>query len=126
MDSTEPADALASERVAMVEQQLRRRGIRDPRVLAAMLELPRECFVPDEVRSAAYGDHALSIGSGQTISQPYMVARACELAALQPDDCALEVGGGSGYRAGVLARLCRHVVSIELLEELATRARETL
>lgn len=114
------------ERQAMVDQQLRRRGIHDERVLAAMLAVPRHAFVPAAMQYAAYEDRALPIGEGQTISQPYMVARACELAALCEDDRALDVGAGSGYQAGVLARLCERVVAIELVEALAEQARSAL
>jgi protein-L-isoaspartate(D-aspartate) O-methyltransferase len=126
MRASEPVESFAAERAAMVENQLRKRGIHATRVLDAMALLPRERFVPEAVRDAAYGDHALSIGEAQTISQPYMVARACELAELQPAERALEVGGGSGYQAAVLAQLCEHVTSLELIESLALRAAETL
>lgn len=126
MSSTEPPQSIPDERVAMLEHQLRKRGIRQPRVLEAMASVPRERFVPEEVRHAAYGDHALSIGEGQTISQPYMVARTCELADLRPAERTLEIGGGSGYQAAVLARLCTHVTSLELIESLASSAAQTL
>jgi protein-L-isoaspartate(D-aspartate) O-methyltransferase len=115
-----------SERQAMVDQQLRRRGIHDERVLSAMLTVPRHALVPPAMQYAAYEDRALPIGEGQTISQPYMVARACELAALSEGDRALDVGAGSGYQAGVLARLCERVVAIELVEKLAEQARRSL
>jgi protein-L-isoaspartate(D-aspartate) O-methyltransferase len=114
------------ERQAMVDQQLRRRGIHDERVLAAMLAVPRHAFVPPAMQYAAYEDRALPIGEGQTISQPYMVARACELAALGEDDHALDVGAGSGYQAGVLAHLCDRVVAIELVDTLAEQATRAL
>jgi protein-L-isoaspartate(D-aspartate) O-methyltransferase len=116
----------AAERRAMVEEQVRARGVRDPHVLAAMLEVPRHLFVPPELRDAAYEDRALSIGEGQTISQPYMVARACELAGLQLGDLALEIGAGSGYQAAVLSKLCARVIALELIEPLAARARANL
>jgi protein-L-isoaspartate(D-aspartate) O-methyltransferase len=125
MASTDAGGRLA-ERRAMVEQQLRARGIRDERVLMAMLEVPRHVFLPRSASHAAYEDRALSIGEGQTISQPYMVARACELAELQPDQRALEIGAGSGYEAAILGRLCAQVIAIELIESLATRARENV
>jgi protein-L-isoaspartate(D-aspartate) O-methyltransferase len=115
-----------AERHAMVESQLRARGIRDERVLAAMLEVPRHAFVPSGVTYAAYEDRALAIGEGQTISQPYMVARACELAELQPGQRALEIGAGSGYQAAILSRLCDRVVAVELIDTLAERARAQL
>jgi protein-L-isoaspartate(D-aspartate) O-methyltransferase len=126
MISTEQNAPVTDERTRMVEQQLLRRGISDPRVLAAMASVPRDAFVAENLRYAAYGDHALTIGEGQTISQPYMVARACELAELTPEARVLEVGGGSGYQAAVLARLCAHVVTLELIEALAERAAEIL
>jgi protein-L-isoaspartate(D-aspartate) O-methyltransferase len=110
--------------MAMVEQQLRRRGIVDERVLAAMRVVPREAFAPEN--ADAYADRAWPIDHGQTISQPYMVARALELARVQPTDRALEVGLGSGYQAAVLARLCMHVIGVEIVPELAAHAKETL
>ena len=103
------ADDLAEARRDMVEHQLRRRGICDPRVLQAMQEVPRHAFVQTHRARAAYEDRAIGIGAGQTISQPYMVARSCELAALKDGDRALEIGAGSGYQAAVLARLCARV-----------------
>jgi protein-L-isoaspartate(D-aspartate) O-methyltransferase len=126
MISTEQNQAVSDERTGMIEQQLLRRGICDRRVLAAMATVPREAFVAENLRYAAYGDHALAIGEGQTISQPYMVARACELAELTPEARVLEVGGGSGYQAAVLAQLCAQVVTLELIEALAMRAAEIL
>src|SRR5689334_13469549 len=128
MDAVDPGkrDEDASARLAMVERQLVRRGVRDERVLEAMASVPRHCFVPSHLRGAAYEDRALSIGEGQTISQPYMVARALELLEVAPSDHVLDVGGGSGYQAAVLAQLCRSVVSIELIASLAQRARRTL
>jgi protein-L-isoaspartate(D-aspartate) O-methyltransferase len=88
--------------------------------------VPRHAFVPDSNRRAAYEDRALGIGEGQTISQPYMVARTCELLDLKASDRVLEIGAGSGYQAAVLARLCSEVIAVELLENLAERARRTL
>jgi protein-L-isoaspartate(D-aspartate) O-methyltransferase len=113
-------------RAAMVEHQLRRRGIENSAVLAAMQAVPREAFVPEARRAQAYADNALPIGFGQTISQPYMVARAAELAQLSPGDRVLEVGLGSGYQAAVLSRLCARVIGIEIVPELAERAARTL
>jgi protein-L-isoaspartate(D-aspartate) O-methyltransferase len=110
----------------MVEQQLIARGIRDTRVLEAMARIPRELFVPEELRGRAYDDVALPIGSGQTISQPAMVALICELLALQGGERVLDVGAGSGYQAAVLAELATEVHAIERLDELATQARENL
>ena len=110
----------------MVATQLRARGIRDERVLAALLEVPREEFVPTWQRRAAYADEALPIPVGQTISQPYMVARMTELLAVGPGDRVLEIGTGSGYQAAVLVALGCRVMSIERHAELAAAARERL
>jgi protein-L-isoaspartate(D-aspartate) O-methyltransferase len=110
----------------MVERQLRRRGIEDPRVLDAMASVPRELFVPPVLRDRAYADGALPIGHGQTISQPYVVAAMCELLALQGHERALDVGTGSGYAAAVLAELAAEVVSIERLPALADAAAAAL
>ena len=110
----------------MVEGQLRRRGIADERVLAAMERVPRELFVPEAVRDRAYDDAALPIGEGQTISQPYMVARICEILGLTGRERVLDVGTGSGYQAAVLAELAAEVHTIERIPELAARARENL
>ena len=110
----------------MVERQLRRRGIHDERVLGAMLEVPRELFVPEELRRRAYRDGALRIGEGQTISQPWIVACMAQLLELHGDETVLEVGTGSGYAAAVLSRICADVVTIERLESLAAGARQIL
>src|SRR5207253_9467807 len=117
---------LADERERMVEWQLRRRGIEDERVLAAMARVPRELFLPPELQEAAYADAALPIGDGQTISQPYMVALICEQLALHGGERALDVGTGSGYQAAVLAELADEVHTIERIPELAERARASL
>jgi protein-L-isoaspartate(D-aspartate) O-methyltransferase len=116
----------ADERARMVEWQLRRRGIEDERVLAAMARVPRELFVPEEVREAAYADAALPIAGGQTISQPYMVALICEQLALHGTERVLDVGTGSGYQAAVLAELAAEVHTIERIPELAETARESI
>jgi protein-L-isoaspartate(D-aspartate) O-methyltransferase len=121
-----PAHSLQRERERMVERQLRRRGIADERVLAALATVPRELFVPPEERRSAYADVALPIGHGQTISQPYMVARIAEELALRGDERVLDVGAGSGYQAAVLAELADEVVAIELIPALAEQARENL
>jgi protein-L-isoaspartate(D-aspartate) O-methyltransferase len=126
MASTEATLELWNERLAMIDRQLQGRGVLDERVLAAMEAVPRHAFVPARLRTAAYQDRALSIGEGQTISQPYMVARACELLETRPGDRVLDVGGGSGYQAAVLAQLCKRVVSIERIASLAEGARVTL
>ena len=109
----------------MVEQ-LKRLGISDPRVLAAMAGVPRERFVRDEHRDVAYGDHALPIGLSQTISQPYIVARMTELLDVRPDHHVLEIGTGSGYQAAVLSALAADVVSVERHAALADEARARL
>ena len=110
----------------MVEEQLRARGIRDPRVLAAMGKLLREEFIASEDFRDAYGDHPLPIGAGQTVSQPYIVAAMVEALELQPGDRVLEVGTGTGYEAAILAELAAEVWTIERHEELAGKAREIL
>ena len=119
-------DAAAEARQAMVEHQLRRRGIKDPRVLAAMEKVPRHRFLLHPDDSGAYRDYPLPIGDGQTISQPYMVALMTEALRLTADDKVLEIGTGSGYQAAVLAELSREVYSVERIATLAERARETL
>jgi protein-L-isoaspartate(D-aspartate) O-methyltransferase len=121
-----PPDHFAAARRRMVERQLRARDIEDERVLEAMSRVPRELFVPEEQRSRAYDDAALAIGWEQTISQPYMVARICELLALRGEERVLDVGAGSGYQAAVLAELGREVHTIERVPELAARARSNL
>ena len=119
-------EAFADLRRAMVIEQLVHRGIRDPRVLGAMGVVARHRFVEPSLAEMAYDDRPLSIGHGQTISQPYMVARATELAEVRATDRALEVGAGSGYQAAVLARLCAEVFAVEIVPALAARAREVL
>jgi protein-L-isoaspartate(D-aspartate) O-methyltransferase len=106
----------------MVEKQLRRRGIEDERVLAAMEEVPREEFLPEALRDRAYEDSALPIGGKQSISQPWIVAAICQALELEGSELVLEVGTGSGYSAAVLARLAAHVVSAERLEPLSRAA----
>lgn len=113
-------------RAAMVATQLRARGIGDERVLEAMASVPRERFVPDSVRASAYDDSALPIGHNQTISQPWIVAAICQGLELRGGEEVLEIGTGLGYSAAVLARLSDRVVSVEVLPELAERARESL
>jgi protein-L-isoaspartate(D-aspartate) O-methyltransferase len=110
----------------MVERQLRRRGISDDRVLAAMARVPRELFVPDRLRVYAYDDGALPIGHRQTISQPFVVATICSLLRLTGAERVLDVGTGSGYQAAVLAELAAEVVTIERIPELAEQARARL
>jgi protein-L-isoaspartate(D-aspartate) O-methyltransferase len=110
----------------MVDEQLRRRGIRDSRVLAAMLEIPREEFVPYESRCLAYRDDPIAIGEGQTISQPYMTALMAESLELEGSEHVLEVGAGCGYAAAVLGALAERVTTVELLPPLAQNARDNL
>jgi protein-L-isoaspartate(D-aspartate) O-methyltransferase len=119
-------DRSAAARAAMVATQLRARGIADERVLRAMAQLPRELFVPPSEQSLAYADEALPIASGQTISQPYIVARMTELLAPRAGDRVLEIGTGSGYQAAILALLGCLVVSIERHADLAETARERI
>jgi protein-L-isoaspartate(D-aspartate) O-methyltransferase len=107
----------------MVAEQLVRRGIADPRVLEAMSRVARHLFVDHDQVEHAYDDRPLSIGLGQTISQPYMVARATELAIPDEGDIALEIGVGSGYQAAVLALLCAQVYAVDILSELVDKAR---
>ncbi|HNY50169.1 MAG TPA: protein-L-isoaspartate(D-aspartate) O-methyltransferase [Smithella sp.] len=121
---TEKDYALARER--MVVEQIEARGIKNPQVLKAMRAVPRHQFVPEKIRNLAYGDHALPIGEGQTISQPYIVALMTESINPQPDMKVLEIGTGSGYQAAILAELCQSVYSIEIIETLGRRAERIL
>ncbi|MGA8579607.1 MAG: protein-L-isoaspartate O-methyltransferase, partial [Bryobacteraceae bacterium] len=116
----------AGERQRMVETQLRRRGLHDARVLEAMGAIPREEFVPLEWRVVAYGDSPVTIGYGQTISQPYMTALMAEALELDGTETVLEVGAGCGYAAAVLGALSKRVVSLEIIPELAEIARRNL
>jgi protein-L-isoaspartate(D-aspartate) O-methyltransferase len=117
---------LAEKRHWMVEKQLRRRGIRDVRVLRAMENIPRELFVPEDYALNAYEDTPIGIGFDQTISQPYMTALMCEVLSLTGTERVLDVGTGSGYHAAVLSQLAGAVFSIELIPELAETARRNL
>jgi protein-L-isoaspartate(D-aspartate) O-methyltransferase len=110
----------------MAAEQLRARDIRDPRVLDAMTKVPRHLFVPEGERAAAYGDFPLSIGHGQTISQPYIVAFMTQALDVQPDHKVLEIGTGSGYQAAVLGDLANAVYTIEIVEPLAASAHQIL
>jgi len=110
----------------MIDEQLKPHGVVDERVLRAMADVPRDEFVPPRLRLNAYEDRALGIECGQTISQPLVVALMTQAVAPGPDDVALEVGGGSGYQAAVLSRLCRRVITIEREPALAERAGATL
>ncbi len=114
------------QRLAMVEQQLRGRGIRNPDVLSAMGEIPRHLFIGGGSHEEAYADHPCPIGYGQTISQPFMVATMTEALSLAPDHRVLEVGTGCGYQTAVLARLVHEVYTIEIIAPLAQQAQRTL
>ena len=116
----------AAEREAMVERQLRRRGISEPRILDAFRAVPREAFVSDEYAHLAYGDHPLPIEANQTISQPYIVALMIQAAAINAGDKVLDVGAGSGYAAAVVSRIAERVIGIERQHELVEVARERL
>lgn len=123
-DEVEGHADYTAQRQAMVEHQLKRRGIHDPRTLEAMAAIPRHRFVSSHVRRAAYADSALPIGQGQTISQPYVVALMTEAAQIEPKDKVLEVGTGSGYGAAVASRIAGEVYTIERHSELAQQARQ--
>jgi protein-L-isoaspartate(D-aspartate) O-methyltransferase len=116
----------ADERSAMVEHQIKARGISSPRVLDAMREIPRHIFIPRPYNSSAYDDNPLPIGNGQTISQPYIVAQMTELLDPKPGDKLLEIGAGSGYQTAILAALSHHVISIERIPSVADLARKNL
>jgi len=119
-------EAYLGERQHMVARQLKARDITDPRVLAAMGKVPRHLFVPPYLAPLAYSDQPLPIGSGQTISQPYIVALMTQWAEVKPGDKVLEVGTGSGYQAAILVELTDRVFTMELLPELAEAARQRL
>lgn len=113
-------------RETMVREQLKARGINDPKVLGAFLEIPRHKFVDEYLKYKAYDDYPLTIGYGQTISQPYMVAIMTAALKPTPDCRVLEIGTGSGYQAAILSRLCRSVYTLERISPLASRARKVL
>lgn len=117
---------LEKERASMVEHQLRRRGIADRRVLAAMGEVPREAFVPESEKRNAYADGALPLSHGQTISQPLMVAMSVEALELEGDETVLEIGAGSGYQAAILSKLAKKVYAIDIISDLVANARRVL
>jgi len=119
-------DVYLQARRRMIEEQIRRRGVTDPAVLAAIEKVPRHLFVPEDEREGSYADQPLPIGNGQTISQPYVVALMTSLLRLGPESRVLEIGTGSGYQAAVLAELAAKVYSIEIVAPLAERARATL
>jgi protein-L-isoaspartate(D-aspartate) O-methyltransferase len=120
------ADASAELRLAMVSQQIEGRGVKDTAVLEVMRRVPRHRFVPADMVSAAYEDHPLPIGYGQTISQPYIVALMTEALKIKPGDKVLEIGTGSGYQAAILADLGAEVYTVEIIPELAQQAGERL
>ena len=124
--SGEPTPDFDQQRLQMVEQQIRGRGITDPKVFDAMSRVPRHRFVASALSQAAYSDRPLPIGYGQTISQPYIVAYMTEAANITPEEIVLEVGTGSGYQAAVLGEIARAVYSIEIIPGLAENARQTL
>jgi protein-L-isoaspartate(D-aspartate) O-methyltransferase len=116
----------STERLHMVEAQLRKRGISDKRVLAAMAQVPREEFVPQEMRVLSYRDDPVLLDYGQTVSQPYMTALMAQLLELDGTETVLEVGAGSGYAAAVLGVLAARVIAVEIIPGLARRARQNL
>lgn len=113
-------------REKMVKEQLIARGIKDKKTLSAFKEVPRENFIPCEYHDSAYGDYPTPIGSGQTISQPYIVALMTEKLSLTKDDKVLEIGTGSGYQAAILAKICKEVYGVERFAHLAKRAKDAL
>ncbi len=113
-------------RIQMVERQIRARGVKDKKVLSAMMKVPRHKFVLEKYLKKAYGDYPLPIGEGQTISQPYIVAVMTELLELKEGDKVLEIGTGSGYQAAILGEITKEVYTIEIIPELAKRAKKTL
>ena len=127
MEDLEPeSQKRIEQRERMVREQIERRGVRDSRVLQAMRSVPRHVFVPARLRDSAYDDTPLSIGRGQTISQPYIVAVMCEQLALGEESRVLDIGTGSGYQASVLSEICGAVYTIEIVEVLYRRARRLL
>lgn len=119
-------DPMTEKRTKMVHEQIQQRGIRNPRVLEALLRVPRHLFVLEEEKNAAYEDHPLPIGHDQTISQPYIVAYMTEVLNVKPGEKVLEIGTGSGYQAAVLAELGAEVYSVEIVPELAESAQNRL
>ncbi|MBU1077646.1 MAG: protein-L-isoaspartate(D-aspartate) O-methyltransferase [Spirochaetes bacterium] len=117
---------LKTERMKMVEDQIKKRGIKDKRVLNALKKVKRHLFIPHSLWDEAYGDYPLPIGEGQTISQPYVVALMTELLKLKEKEKVLEIGTGSGYQAAILAELCKEVYSVEIIESLAQKSKEKL
>ena len=122
----DPKGDFKAMRERMVETQIKTRGVKDPRVLSAMLKVERHLFVPKGLQTSAYTDQPLAIGEGQTISQPYIVALMTELLELKGDEKVLEIGTGSGYQAAILAELAKEVYTIEIIETLANSAKKVL
>jgi protein-L-isoaspartate(D-aspartate) O-methyltransferase len=125
-DVVSDSPEFAKAREHMVRTTIAERGVSDPKVLAAMRTVPRHCFVPQDLVSAAYADKPLPIGEGQTISQPYVVALMTEILQLADDERVLEIGSGSGYQAAVLAQITKNVYSIEIKPKLYEKASHTL
>jgi len=125
-ESGPPTDPYERVRVEMVERQIASRGVSDTRILDAMRRVPRHAFVPPESVEHAYEDHAMPIGQGQTISQPYMAAVMTQLLKLEPSDRVLEIGTGSGYQTAILSLLAREVITVERVSFLAESARRRL
>lgn len=126
MSSSRERDTFKKERKRMVDVQIRRRGLKDRRVLTAMEKVPRHLFVPENMAGWAYADEPLPIGAGQTISQPYIVGYMTDALKLSGGEKVLEIGTGSGYQTAVLAEMAAEVYTVELIESLAARARELL
>jgi protein-L-isoaspartate(D-aspartate) O-methyltransferase len=122
----DPKGDFKAMREKMVETQIKARGVKDPHVLSALLKVERHLFVSKDLQDAAYADHPLPIGEGQTISQPYIVALMTELLELKGEEKVLEVGTGSGYQAAILAELAKEVYTIEIIETLASSAKDLL
>jgi len=122
----DPEGDFKAMREKMVETQIKARGVKDPRVLSALLKVERHLFVPEEYLNSAYSDQPLPIGEGQTISQPYIVALMTELLELKGDEKVLEIGTGSGYQAAILAELAKEVYTIEIIDSLASMANNRL
>ncbi len=125
-DKKKPEEDWTAMRAKMVQQQIIARGVRGPKIIAALKSVPRELFVPEKYRASAYEDKALPIGQGQTISQPYIVAFMTQQLHIKPGDRILEIGTGSGYQAAILGQIADSVFSIEIIPELAERARKTI
>jgi protein-L-isoaspartate(D-aspartate) O-methyltransferase len=126
VSESNPRGDFKTMREKMVETQIKARGVKDPRVLSSLLKVERHRFVPEECLSSAYSDQPLPIGEGQTISQPYIVALMTELLELKGEEKVLEIGTGSGYQAAILAELAKEVYTIEIVESLASIAKNRL